>query len=272
MRLRSPKPNTEFRQLEGRLALFKTGTVQGEYWREYWSSTRPDTNGRVWNGVVHEVEELVERSVPRRGVILEAGCGPGHYVQALHARGFEAIGVELERDVVEHARAAHPDLDLRVGDIRALEFPDHSIDCYLSIGVVEHFIDGPALALHEARRVLRDDGVALIAVPYLNPSRRRHRDHVGAGIAESALRFHQYYFDRSEFEPFVIAAGFRIHDTVAYGAETFLEREHPVFSRLWHSALARARVKRIIRRSLRLSPMRINVRYGHMMMFVCVPA
>jgi SAM-dependent methyltransferase len=80
---------------------------------------------------------------------------------------------------VDRAVAELPGLDLRVGDLRRLPFPDRSYDAVLCISTLEHVgssqtrygLDVDAVgggipeALREIRRVLTLEGYALVTVP-----------------------------------------------------------------------------------------------------------
>lgn len=113
--------------------------------------------------------------LPRDGLILEAGSGPGHKVAYLQNLGYSVEGVELNRTVVESMHARHPALPLKVGDVSALDVPDGHYAAVTSFGVIEHFLAGPHTPLAEHFRVLRSGGVALISVPSFNALRRLKR-------------------------------------------------------------------------------------------------
>jgi len=113
--------------------------------------------------------------LPRDGLILEAGSGPGHKVAYLQNLGYRVEGVELNREVVESMKASRPALPLHLGDVGALEVPDGHYAAVTSFGVIEHFRAGPHTPLAEHFRVLRSGGIALISVPSLNALRRLKR-------------------------------------------------------------------------------------------------
>lgn len=113
--------------------------------------------------------------LPRDGLILEAGSGPGHKVAYLQNLGYRVEGVELNREVVDSMKASRPALPLRLGDVGALEVPNGHYAAVTSFGVIEHFRAGPHAPLAEHFRVLRSGGIALISVPSLNALRRLKR-------------------------------------------------------------------------------------------------
>ncbi len=273
MRLNHPKPNTQFTTKNNRLALIHHIEEPRQYWTDYWSGEFKQTlieNAK--SGDSGEFTAVFSRYIPVDLPVLEAGCGSGHHVMALQAQRFEVIGVDNEPEVVKYVNRNFPSINVRYGDVLALDFPDEFFGCYISLGVVEHFEEGPDLALKEARRVVHPTGVALISVPYLNPFRQSflNLNHPIGEIPEG-MKFHQYYFSIEEFKLHLNKHHFKIIDRFPYAVQAFLIREHPVFSRFWNSIFCRERLKIPMRRIFRASNIWMRNRYAHMMMYVCKP-
>jgi SAM-dependent methyltransferase len=100
----------------------------------------------------------------RRGPLLDAGCGPGHWAGYLARQGHRVTGVDAVPEFIEHARQVHGDgVDFRVGSLDALPFRDGSVDGVLAwYSVIHHEpprIGGP---LAEFRRVLSPGGGLLL--------------------------------------------------------------------------------------------------------------
>jgi hypothetical protein len=93
----------------------------------------------------------------------------------------------------------------------------------MSLGVAEHFEDGPHALLREAARVLRDGGVMVISVPWVSPLRRLPRWRP-AGPPPGAA-FYQYFFTRDEMVAAVQAAGFEVEAVDGYGTLKTLRDE-----------------------------------------------
>lgn len=108
---------------------------------------------------------LFTRVLPKNEKILEGGCGLAPYLIRLRQMGYDVEGVDYNEAPLKKALAYDPSLPLRVGDVAALPFPDASFGGYLSLGVIEHFTEGPRKAIAEARRVLKKGGVFVVAVP-----------------------------------------------------------------------------------------------------------
>ena len=65
----------------------------------------------------------------------------------------------------------YPHLDIVQGDVNDLPYPDNYFSGILSLGVIEHIIEGMDKAISEMYRVLKKDGYALVIVPSYNTLR-----------------------------------------------------------------------------------------------------
>ena len=91
------------------------------------------------------------------GRILDIGCGVGHSYGLLEPR--ETVGLDVDPAVL-----VGQERETRVGDMRALPFPDEDFDAAIAVQSIEHVPD-PERALTEARRILRPGGVAVFVTP-----------------------------------------------------------------------------------------------------------
>lgn len=93
---------------------------------------------------------------------LDVGCGTGALTQTIVelARPAAVRGIDPSAAFIEHAKArvAAQDVQLGVGDARALPMADASVDVAVS-GLVLNFVPEPPLALAEMARVVRPGGV-----------------------------------------------------------------------------------------------------------------
>ena len=115
--------------------------------------------------------EVVLRHVPKPpAVVLDVGGGPGAHAVWLVERGYEVHLVDATPLHVEQARAALEPTrggrwSVALGDARALESADDSVDAVLLFGPLYHLIERAERlrALGEARRVLKPGGVVVAA-------------------------------------------------------------------------------------------------------------
>lgn len=114
--------------------------------------------------------ELLARYLPRPpAVLVDVAAGASAYAVGLAAAGYQvhlrdglALHVELARAAV--GRAGVELASARVGDARALDLPDASVDAALLLGPLYHLTERAhrVRALAEARRVLRPGGPTFV--------------------------------------------------------------------------------------------------------------
>jgi SAM-dependent methyltransferase len=274
IKARCPDPQGAFRRHHNRLAQFRPIANMKHYWKQHWedANRRQELIPLGQAGDLGEYESLIRHYVPSDLPVLEAGCGLGQIVQALELNEYQTIGIDYEADTIHFVKKRSPHLDVRVGNIMALDFPSGSLGCYLSLGVLEHFETAPTQAIKEARRVLHPKGVGLISVPYLNAARRASLTRAAVSNGNSELEFYQYYYSYAEFTSLLREGGLQVIDHFPLFVDHMLVREHPVFAWYWRSPLCRFRMREPIRRGLKKAPVWLRQRYAHMLMYVCRPA
>jgi glycosyltransferase involved in cell wall biosynthesis len=128
----------------------------------------------VFRGPEELIRERQRRYLPLlRGhaPVLDAGCGRGEMLDLLREEGVEAIGVDLDPQLVEHCRGKGHE-NVEVGDVVdwLAAAPDASLGAVFSAQVVEHLpVEALERLLGEARRALRPDGVFIAET--VNPTR-----------------------------------------------------------------------------------------------------
>lgn len=99
-----------------------------------------------------------------RGLVADIGCGPGHVARYLHDHGVRMLGIDLSPGMIECARKLSPEIEFRVGDMRALELPDGALAGLVAFYSLIH-VDAREMVstLRELRRVLAPGGFLLVA-------------------------------------------------------------------------------------------------------------
>ncbi|MFW9829031.1 MAG: class I SAM-dependent methyltransferase [Candidatus Thorarchaeota archaeon] len=115
---------------------------------------------------------LFLRLLPKNGKIIDAGCGLGKWVLFLTKKGYKVIGVDNNKIAIEKLKKFDSSIKLEAGDILNLDFPENFFDAYISMGVVEHFEEGPLAVLKEAYRVLKPNGLIFLSTPTVNIIRK----------------------------------------------------------------------------------------------------
>jgi SAM-dependent methyltransferase len=142
-----------------RLRRTLTAVASGDdpYGAEYYAA-----NGQEGDRPALRLYARIARRHLGRGLLLDFGCGTGHLLRRLAAKG-PAAGLEVHRHGADAAARLVPSATVYRG---LDEVPDGSFDGLVSIHVVEHVPD-PELAevLAGWRRILRPGGRALVVTP-----------------------------------------------------------------------------------------------------------
>lgn len=196
-----------------RLVMYRESADTPAYWEAHWRENRCYRMRRY--EILPWYRALFREYLPRRGVVLEAGCGNGNTLRTVWNEGYEIVGLDFAPEVIEANRAIHPEGVYVVGDVRALPYEEGALSGYISLGVIEHFSDEDRMQiLREARRALAPGGVACISVPWFSPVRRVRAALGGYARAGSevpaGLAFYQYFFRTEEFVSDLRGAGFEV--------------------------------------------------------------
>ena len=70
---------------------------------------------------------LIDAMAPRGANILDAGCGAGRIAGYLADRGHHAYGVDIDKVLIEQARADFPDAEFTVGDLADPRFGAYDV-------------------------------------------------------------------------------------------------------------------------------------------------
>jgi SAM-dependent methyltransferase len=184
------------------------------------------THGQSWQGEtidenialcsLQTIEPVLLAHLPRSGKIIESGCGLGRWVFYLRRKGYDIVGIDLAQDALDAARAHDSSVPLLRDDVLHSSFPDASFDAAISLGVAEHFEEGPQKALAELHRLLGTGGILCISVPTQNLIR-----HLMTNPMKTVYRwlrswrgekfvFEEYRYSRKAFSAHVRRGGFEI--------------------------------------------------------------
>lgn len=112
------------------------------------------------------IELIVEASaVQPHARVLDVACGPGLVVSAFAERAEHVSGIDVVPAMIERAREllrGITNVELVLGDVRALPFADRSFEVVVSRFAFHHFQE-PDLVLQEMRRVCKPGGCIVVA-------------------------------------------------------------------------------------------------------------
>jgi SAM-dependent methyltransferase len=139
------------------------------FWQDYW----------LEHGIDHEEFRDLEiypirmtlRHVKPGEKILECGCGAGRVIRHLAKEGYDIIGLEYDRNIVEKLKTCQPPIKVVEGDASKIQFSDNSFDVSLCFGTVGPLHDKTAAAIRELQRVTRPGGTVVLSVMLNNTAR-----------------------------------------------------------------------------------------------------
>ncbi len=111
----------------------------------------------VTQPLLHAAADLA--AAAPKDIVLDAGCGDGFYLGTLQrSTGCEAHGIDISTPAIDAAAKRYPECEWIVANAdRFVPYADHSFSLVLSITA--------RMNAGEFRRVLRDDGRLLVAIP-----------------------------------------------------------------------------------------------------------
>ncbi len=174
---------------------------------------------------------IIQKTKKSSGRILDIGCGDGDFLLAMKRKGWTVTGVELSTE--KSFPVLSPD------EWRAL--PDESFDVVTAWHSLEHLHD-PLEILGSIRRLLKPDGIIVIAVPNAG-SRQAERD--GPLWFGYDVPRHLWHFTPTSLKSILIKTGFEVCSVTGMRLDpliiktfiTFLQKRHDWFSTILISAI-----------------------------------
>jgi SAM-dependent methyltransferase len=116
----------------------RTDAPRGDEYDARW--TRLAASGESIHGEADLVDSLLEEIGGRR--VLDAGCGTGRVAVELARRGYQVVGVDADRLMLEAAQAKAPEITWLAGDLRELgDVLTDSFDAVVLAGNVMIFLE-----------------------------------------------------------------------------------------------------------------------------------
>jgi|SRR5579883_2635373 len=207
--------------------LFTAEELKSFYEKEFYQSERADYFSRMeedrdwWMLRYGHYYQLLESHAPGRR-ILDIGSGPGFFLEAGKARGWDVLGFEPSPMAADYC--ARRGLAV-VNDFfsTAAAKPHGQFDAVALSMVLEHVKD-PIGLIGEARQCLAPGGVLLLISPNdFNPLQMSLWKKLGFAPWWVVPKHHLNYFDLASATAFVKARGFEVkHVETSYPLENFL--------------------------------------------------
>ncbi|MDF2563462.1 MAG: SAM-dependent methyltransferase [Microbacterium sp.] len=109
-----------------------------------------------------DVQLITSWAAHVNGLIVDAGCGPGHWSAYLTEAGHPVRGVDQVPEFISHARHAYPGVTFELGSINQLPLEEGSVGGILAwYSLIHHDPRTVRATLEEFARVLKPGGALL---------------------------------------------------------------------------------------------------------------
>jgi ubiquinone/menaquinone biosynthesis C-methylase UbiE len=114
----------------------------------------------------HVTRYICAQDFVKGKVVLDIASGSGYGTQILAETAKRVYGVDVDADAVKYAKDKYgqKNIEFKKGDGLRIPLEDKSVDVVVTFETIEHIEDYRTF-LSEVKRVLRDDGTALISTP-----------------------------------------------------------------------------------------------------------
>jgi len=150
-----------------------------------------------------------------KGRLLDIGCGTGHFLNVMKKAEWEVKGIEINDKAREYAVSSFGVEVINPGLIALLE--TNSFDIITMWHVLEHFQD-PVMYLSEVSRLMKADGVCIIALPNCSSY---DAEHYGKFWAAFDVPRHLWHFSPFTFQLFTQKSGFKIKSVKSLPLDVF---------------------------------------------------
>jgi SAM-dependent methyltransferase len=160
--------------------------------------------------------KLVNTAVRKSaGVIIDIGSGTGYFAAFMQKRGWQVTGIELSEKARKYSVER---FGIRaIGPQQVMDLPSAYADCITFWHVLEHLYN-PEGWMGEVRRILKEDGKCIIALPNFASADAKWFGRMWAALD---VPRHLWHFTPAAFRQFAAKQGFACERTSALPLDLF---------------------------------------------------
>jgi len=140
-----------------------------------------------------------------KGRILDVGCGRGIFLEEMRKHDWKVAGTEYNEDTAESINKTY-DVNVVTGNPDDWEFPPGSFDVVTMNHILEH-MSAPDKVINVCSRVLREDGLLVVAVPNITSLQSIVGKHLWFHLD---IPYHIYHFSEMGLLNLIEKHGFRL--------------------------------------------------------------
>lgn len=199
-----------------------------------------------------------------RLTILDLGCGNGNIALALGALGFNTVGADISKEIIEKLKIKTQNLEIPKVDFIELDANDltalksKKFDVIIMSEILEHLKE-PLKTLNQAKNFLSQNGIVIATIPnkfsleeklrrlffknpFLSKIKSKIKKRLKDNIQSASETPHLHFFSFDDFQKISQRAGFKIIASNSQSAgfksfyyiigRLFLRRQSPIFQKL----------------------------------------
>lgn len=106
---------------------------------------------------------IIQKYVPS-GKLIDIGCSYGFFLDLAKKKGFQTIGIEPSKSVIDFCANIHSELEIIHGEFENIPLKKESFDVLTLWSVLEHMVD-PSVIIERAASIIKKNGLIAIRVP-----------------------------------------------------------------------------------------------------------
>jgi SAM-dependent methyltransferase len=143
--------------------------------------------------------------LPKRGKVMDIGCGSGRDLANLLTSGFKATGVDISGEMIDAAIIHYPELagKISISGLPALPGIEDTFDGVLCSAVLQHIPDSSLYeSFRSIRKLLKDEGLFIISFPVNYPgiNSKTNRDAEGRLFYIRPKEKYRFLIEKQRFE------------------------------------------------------------------------
>lgn len=180
---------------------------QENYYKE-WIEKQMKQRVPMWK---RRLKELIKHK--KAGRLLDVGFGSGTFLKLAREEGFDVFGTEISEYACHYAKNILG-IDVIKGELEAARLPSKSFDLVTLWHCLEH-LPNPKATLKEIHRILKKDGLLVVAVPNLHNYITRVLYILAKGkklklFSMNAKELHLWHFSLCTLTQLLEKAGFKV--------------------------------------------------------------
>lgn len=157
-----------------------------------------------YDELLEAVVKQAQEHISDNAQVLDIGVGTGNLANRFYNLGYEIIGVDQSRAMLDVAKSKNRGLKVRLGEFMKLPFENKCFDVIVSTYAFHHLTEAEKqLAIEEMMRVLKDDGVIVLGDLMFENEKGKREVYEMLSDEEKVMVEDEYYTDIEKLEGYV---------------------------------------------------------------------